>query len=360
MSVGYPLENPARVNWDYQVVLLPFTDLVAAHRWRASGLIDAPWSPWVAFDALSTVIAPGIYQLGDNSTIGHDISKPTLMNLSSAYRQSFKGITIVPDMNSLNNEGIVTAGQWGLETQKLPLAASTAVPPPDGTHVLEHILVKGIPSTSTGIVSACANAGSWRAEKGVYIPMRFDQPNHLYVSGVGNTYPIPVEGREEMVETGYPVLIQSPDSVDADGNLDYGKSVISTGVGIQIFTTAGEINQNTGVIMFTNLAASTALQIKIRTGVELVALPNTAYASVQTVAPLKDQLALDAVQNIQTRLPVAYEAAFNSKGKILPWIMDAAKKILPIVAPWLAGKFAGRNSTPKAPGKAVYIEEDVD
>lgn len=295
---------------------------------------------------------------------------PTLIKDATAFRQSFKGLTIEPNMSSLTNQGMVTAGQWGMDVDVEDFKCEFSdVGLPAGS--IKHAIVKGIPSTKTDVLGACPNSGDWPAKHGIYMPMRFTQPTHLYQEATGTELQDTSTTPPNTQVSGLPILLYDVNSADVQNPLSYPAQLIwdenaSYGPRGTFYTTAGSINQNIGTCIFTGIASVTTFDIKTRTGIEFVAVADATMAAFMSQAPLKDQVALDVVQATQTRLPVVYYSKYNSLGMLVPLIAKAATAILPTVLPHLINWLSPAKPTtapvtlPHPERRTRYVEEDVD
>jgi len=351
-------------DWDCQFVVLPMVDSVCAYRQKTSD--SAIWSYWHLVDLSKGVLKPGTITVKDKDwSIKNDgpEAQPTLLRSSTGFRQSFKGITIIHNSNALTNQGYVTAGQWGALAEEVSINMKFTTEQVDRTPTT-CLVLKDIPDNPSEIVRNSPKSGSWEAKHGVYMPMRFNQPKHDYNKSTGNTaeYASTENDQLALFRYGYPVVIEgSADNISSDeflfqnGLVWKGKptldpqSRVTDGV---FYTSAGSINQNVGVIMFTGMSSTSHLEVKTRTGVELVPEPNNVMSAFIADAPLRDGAALDMVQAAQTKLQPVYEARYNSAGTIIVAIASAVAALAPIVMPFLRKKQPA--PTPK------YVEEPVD
>jgi hypothetical protein len=368
-TIGAPPDTTENLTWDLQILVLPFSDAVCAYRKRRS---DQPkWQYWHLIDQSKGTIKPGTNSFSEVLRPMNIGDLPTLVKDATAFRQSFKGLTIEPNMSSLTNQGMVTAGQWGMDVdvEDFKSEFSDVGGLPAGS--IKHAIVKGIPVTKTDILGACPNAGDWPAKHGIYMPMRFTQPTHLYQEATGTELQDTSTTPPNTQVSGLPILLYDVNSADVQNPLSYPAQLIwdenaSYGPTGTYFTTAGSINQNIGTCIFTGVNAVTTFDIKTRTGIEFVAVADATMAAFMSQAPLKDQVALDVVQATQTRLPVVYYSKYNSLGMLVPLIAKAATAILPTVLPhlinWLspAKPTAAPITLPHPDRRTRYVEEDVD
>jgi len=355
-------------NWDCELTVLPCVDAKVVYRTRSAGTTG--WSRWHQLSVTSGQILTGGFNpnIWDTSVTPPVYfqeaaveSVPTLVTNSTGFRSPFSGMTVVMNSNSLTNQGFVTAGQWLVKPREQLLPADlnlltdsqrASITEPIVTYEnLKFIVFDDIPSEPDQIVVKCGEAGQWEARKGIYMPMRFSDPVHLYSDADGSPLVIATKGGtigSDITPNGTPVIMRDVGEETAvegfgTGYLWKTGPVIEGGVITEgtLMTVAGVINQNIGVAIFSGLDKSAMLVIKTRTGCELQANEDSLLSGTASDAPDKDQLALDMVQTVQGKIPLVYEHKFNSLGFLLPLIAKAAMAVLPHVAPWLINKAAG-------------------
>lgn len=329
-------------NWDVQIAILPVADMGPVYRVKAS---SADATKWSCFQPLpdSTSVRFGqvacAYSSSSTGTPAKLVALPSLLLQSTQFRQAFKGLTIVLNASSLNDQGYVTAGQWGNKPkeEEAPLWSGVGTPAPDYAQTVRCLIFNDVPVDESGIVSACPEAGMWEARRGIYMPMRYEDPTHIFNGGDSSEY----QEQDSTVrqQMGFPICIPNQSDRWALGNdavrtgFDTGSS---TKPGDNLATTAGNINQSFGLIQFTGLADTASLVCKMRVGLEVVPDHESPDAKYAVKGPPKDQMALDAIVAVSNRLPVVYEHKYNSLGMLLPLIGKVASSVLPTVAPWLA------------------------
>lgn len=376
--ISAPPGDVTSSNWDIQILSLALPDVAVVYRKKLS--TNPAWGFWHSLPITGQTIAPGTSKfLGTITDINagwEEITKPSLVSTASSFRQSFRGLTIVPNMSSISNQGFVISGQ----VNNLPTVQSLGFN--YRTDVAEHETVENpldcityasIPNNNDQLMSVCPDASTWEAKKGVYMPLHFVQPTHLYNEAVGATYTrATTAGREEVSHTGYPVILGTSQNT-TDENINVFGGLIfpdTTNVGSPFLTSAGLVNSTLGVVIMSGLAANATLEVKTRSGLEFVPKPGTAAAPFITEAPLKDQMALDMAQALQKKLPSSFPHRYNSLGALLPMLMSVGKQLLPHVLPQLMNFVSSRlqqnfQDVPASPvpsrRRAVrYVDEDVD
>lgn len=343
------------INWDCQLLFIPFGELPVVYRRRQIG---ADWSPWFGLAPNGSFIQPGDLTLGTGDAsatpptwIGPaETSSPSLLKSTTGYRSTYRGVTVILNASSLANEGYVTAGQWESRPDVGESAlAELGATPPENASQYKVAVINDVPTDPSQIITKCPETGQWEARKGIYMPLRFPDPAHQYTTPAGT----------ETSNIIADIVVASPIQILPSGS-SASTLVRNSNVSNTVHTVSGTVNLNLGTAIFSGLNANASLVIKCRAGMELVPVSDSPMSGFIAEAPLKDGAAIDAVQGIASKLPVVYEARFNSLGAIVPYILKAAKYIIPAVAPWLVGKVRGWLGG-KAPAPAPrYIEEPVD
>lgn len=324
-------------NWDVQIAVLPFADAGIAYRVKSSSV--AAWQFWTLLTPTQGNITPGNSLLANGTNPFNPGAAPALSLESTGFRQTFRGLTVVMNSSSMTNQGLVTVGQWGVKPDVISLAPVTAGAT-DTPEPIEHTFISGIPSSPDDIVVACPQAGQWEARKGVYMPMRFQDPQHEYTPATANEVMVGAD----MKKLGMPILLGRPGTDDLLSYLSALVYVDPNSSSFRIYTSAGRVNQNFGTVIFSGIDATTSLAIKLRSGLELTAKGTSGFANFTASADILDQQAIDAVQVISTRLKVAYTHDYNSAGLLLGALATAAKTAIPMLANWVANKIFSKGS----------------
>lgn len=364
--------------WDIQILSLALPDVAIVYRKKYSNNPD--WGFWHSLPVSGQTIAPGTSKfLGTITEINggwEEITKPSLVATASSFRQSYRGLTIVPNMSSISNQGFVISGQVNNlpSVQSLGLNYRTDIGnvDTDANH-LDCITYVSIPGNNDQLMSVCPDASTWEAKKGIYMPLHFVQPTHLYNEAVGATYTkANPAGREEVAHTGYPIVLGTTQNT-TDDNVNLFSGLIypdSAAIGSPFLTTAGLVNSTLGVVIMSGISNDASLEVKTRSGLEFVPKPGSAAAPFITEAPLKDQMALDMAQALQKKLPGSFPHRYNSLGALLPMIMSVGKQLLPHILPQLMNFVSGKlqqnfqdvplSPTPPRRRAVRYVDEDVD
>lgn len=338
------LKSPYGQNfsWDLQILSLPTPDVPTLFRTRKSTELE--WTPWGQFDANSGSLLSGYFQTkfraGDN--VPGPVRFPSLLAESSQFRQSFRGITVVMNSNSLSDEGFVTAGQWGVKPENFQFQPAD-VEFREGVQTIDALLFNDIPGEPDEVVNKCPQAGQWEARRGIYMPMRFSDAVHDFKSGEGSEWETPDSNIVQQV--GKPIILAPPSTDGKVNQLKYlvwrTKSSTDPLENYQAVCTAGPINQGIGCIIFSGINEKASFVIKVRSGLETVADSNSPSGRYSASPPDPDPTAIILADSIGKKLPIVFEHKYNSLGFLGPLIAKAANWVIPTALPWLADKLTG-------------------
>lgn len=363
-----PASIPTDGNWDLQVCVLSTSDIPYVYRTKPSTSTD--WFAWQVGDS-AAFVKPGAIQcasaVADGATTVLPTEQalpitengaavvPTLLRDTAQFRQAFAGITCIMNSSSLHDEGYVTAGQWGNKAKTVKAVPNVASFITDNFPMgfddpryepsqVECLLYVGVPDSVRDIVAACPEFGQWEAKKGIYMPMRFDDPVHIFNGGAVNALATATGGGnvQTHVKVGYPLMLTGVGRLEERFARD-AVFLDTTNPG-RCVTSAGDVNQTFGCMIWSGLHKTTQIIVKMRVGLDLVPVPDSQFAASVQKGPLKDQLALDMATSIQSKLPVVYEHKYNSLGFLAGLVGKAAKMLLPTFAPWL-GDQVSRGTT---------------
>lgn len=363
-------------NWDCEILTLPFADCVCVYRVRPSADAAQEWSYWkqvspVQGQVLTGAFKPELYRLNDGQQLQQlSVPKlPTLVTQTNNFRQCFKGITVIMNCSSLYDQGYVTSGQWTgsakIHKYRPQVGRAAEGQPPHLWSDIDVAQFIDIPLEADEIVIKCGGAGQWEAKKGIYMPMRFEQPVFDYSSAAGTTTSDSentLANTELDILTGLPIqLLDSTQDISSvrfhDGLVwsvtpTYDGDSLASGTCI---TTAGLVNQNIGVTIFSGISNKSQLIVKTRTGIEVQPIEDSLLVGTVSDPPEDDPTARSMVHSTQLKMPIVYEHKYNSMGMIVPLIGKAIAAVAPHVLPWLFTKFTGLLRS-----KKLYNDDGMD
>lgn len=318
-------------NWDCQLAVVPTFDVPIVFRTKASS--TDVWGKWLPILSVSPSFAPGLVEIATGGTPFSQIQDAALNKNAEEFRQLFRGMTVVHNASSLANQGMVTAGQWGVkwDTVLEPPAVSGAGTTPDP---IQFLVFTDIPSDDDGIIVKCPEASQWEAKQGVYMPMRFNEPTHLFTK-TGGSEITPV-GSNTAVKIGMPIILSG--ASDSWSILNDSIQVGSEPGTLITPTTAGPVNLLFGTCIFSGLDKTAQLVIKLRSGIEFVPISSNESVWATKTRSAEDTVAIKNVQIIGNKIPAQFPHKYNSLGWLLPLIKQAAKGAWAIAAPWLGQK----------------------
>lgn len=340
--------------YDLQIIVLPTLDIPVAYRTKT------PTSNWTFWQPVAAVGSGMNY---GSLTPAPDASKPIRINATpdlcenaTGFRQTFKGVTVVMNASALNNQGVVTSGQWVDALEKDSVYYQDAGPG-ESNNRIEAIVIGDCPATISQLIQKVPNAGQWEARKGCYMPMRFVQDTHLYSHDESSELVV-ADDVKFLQPTGVPILIRN----GTTNTIGTTQASIHVGQTADIATCTGTINQQVGTIFFTGVHKSASFVLKMREGASIEPERSSPLVTAVGRPAPEDTVALRNVTNISRTLPLSYEAKYNALGLILPLIAKAAAMVLPSVMPWAVSKLnaLGRAPRPRAVNTAQYIQEDVE
>lgn len=332
---SYTVAAPnATDTWDCQILELPTIDVPAVFRTKKASdpPVSASWTQWQLFSNVGNQFNPGRLAIVEATTGPVVNLTPQLCNDSDQFRSTFRGLTIIHDAPALENQGMVTSGQWGNGGSLLGRDFKFTGGGGSDDIQVPTLQFDDIPLSQDDIIVKCPGATQWQAREGVYLPVRFNDSVHKYQDPGGDIFPNP---SNQLVKSG---LVIS--TTDTDPTHVLQPQILHDTDNLSV-TTAGQCNMLMAMSNFTGLSPKAQLVVKIRSGIEFVATATSNLAPAARNVPNKDQVALDVVHNIAKNIPQAYYHKFNSLGLMLPTIFGAAKAALGLAAPWLLGKIRG-------------------
>jgi hypothetical protein len=278
---------------------------------------------------------------------------PTMINNSTAFRTTFKGLSCIVDVPTLTDEGMLHAGQFRMAGGKtaVPIGNMTdGVVAEIGASCNRNLFTK-LPTDVSGLQAVCPTFLRTRARAGYYIPTFFNNAQHTYVSAPSD----PLHASDTGLNT-YPIEHVVLEFVETNGNDGFRGPLTSGG---QYVGVSGTDNTQVGVCIITGIAGSANLDFRGELGLEAQASPNSPWYPFMANAPFPDPKALQDQIIIQDMMAPAYLEKYNSLGLLVPVIGAAVSALtsfgMNAISGWL-NKTSSRNT----PVKGKYIEEGVD
>lgn len=339
--VSAPVGLDAGKLWDCVVIYPNLPDVAAVvlvcetgHSFPDKGTLMPYRTPTgiTSVDPGQPVVVNGSYWLpfpslqvpyGSNNANEGSLKTQTMLSQSASdYRAVFKGATVVFNAATLSDQGMLFAGQWLQEPDKMETTPDTLSP--------QSFLAYGnLPLSEDSLYSKLSDLVQMRAREGCYMPFKYAQPYHSYVNGGGaGSVDWAVFGATRFTLSQTHLVLGSIDSADETK-------------GSRVAVSA-PVNVNVGVMLFRGMAATTTLDIKLRQGLEVIPSPYGPWGSFIETGPIPDTALVEKVVGIQRELALAYPERYNSLGGLLALVGPLVGKLgawaLPKIASWIRGK----------------------
>jgi len=299
------------LNDDIDILLLPFAEI--AFLWRRYPSTTTPdvslnWN--VVFNPTIPAANDTInYEDGD----GVEHSLPYTYGDMNAYgrtRAMYRGVTVHLDAPALYDQGRIVAGQLALENKEGSVNGCYVTA--GGTARLHAVsalnivqLPQNLPLTEDDLFQATPGAVVWEAREGIYMPLRFRDPTHLFSSA-----------QEETILT-----IYQPGGIE---------SLLTPATPPKQIGLVMPVNFLSGLILIRGIDARANINVKHRIGLEQLVEYASVVAPFQHASPMLDPVAIDRVTQCSQASPMAFEAKYNDLGAIknvLMSILGIGKKI---------------------------------
>lgn len=292
--------------WDLDVYFPPFPDVAYAYQARKAGEPRPDQLTWVFYPTTG----PG--KLGNNQSV--------LNSNADTYRGVYRGATFQMTASSLNNDGEVYAGQYGVKFRDLTVPERVDSTGAITRHTTSLFYCDSVPKTTDQLVQKVSGYVQMPAKCGLYLPIRYTDPVHLYQEGQGTP-----------IITGV-----NPEGHQADEVAD-GDTLASAPVNFMM-----------GVVMFRGLNSNATIALKCRTGLEAVPDANGTWGAFSESSPIYDREVMDTVVQLRHTLALAYPASYNDLGAIWKAISSGFEALARPTwgATRSAGRFLGRIGVP--------------
>jgi hypothetical protein len=273
-------------------------------------------------------IKPGTFDLGNGTAAPFEATVPDIAQKATAFRRVAGGITCELDCNQIANQGHVAAGQTGdqLTIEELGVGAEiTGSDPVVGPYLANSLVLPYVPGTSGQLIAKEPDATFWRADKGVYMPIKYLQPRHDYTAVAKKvaTFDTTHLGQQVNGFLGIPLWTKST----ADGTNPTLIPVRIGDGGSRHVSTAGLINAQTGVIIFEGIDKTANVMTKVKVIVQVDPSPTFDWGLWSGPQPPLDTKAMEGVIQVQRKLATAYPADYNDLSKIVDSIWRVVKPL---------------------------------
>nr|WPR18113.1 MAG: peptidase A21 family protein [Owegonang virus 4] len=264
----------------------------------------------------------------------------------SAFRTTYRGVTLHNTSSSLYNGGTLIAAQFAAGAVDDVVASFTR----DGIPCYAMASLVNVPLTDDGLTQMCPGAQSSEARDGCFLPLRLLGPTQRFVSeapalGATAYQSSPSASSETITNQNNAATLLSSTSVPRLLLTSYlGGGGSTTGTAFwagALSTLPGKIddtgfdNVATGIIMLRNLPYQASFSLQAYVGLEAILDTTSPFRSLTMATAAYDPRAISAYFDIVAGMPFAYPASYNSFASILPFISRALTLVKPYVAPFL-------------------------
>jgi hypothetical protein len=318
------------------VMVLPFADLPCIYRRYKAGSQPnraVGWTPvWFPANTATNRAVPGVVAVTDVVTGATEVSwdkgyvPKSSTDLDARYgrmRGTYFGVTGHLDAPQLSDQGRIVAGQVAIpyEVTTSPISGNAWISgtAAGGDAAIDSgvYMLDDVPLDEDCLTQAAIGAANWEAREGIYMPMRFRDPVHLFTQpgtkhflGIGTNAVLGTRALESTVNVAAPAGFTGS---------------LASHIAPSCLT-----NFQTGVILFRGIANNSNIQLKFRMGVEGQVDTCSSISPFQTQSPLLDQVAIDRVTELAQVMSNVYPARYNDFGAIIGSIISGAKIALPI------------------------------
>ena len=273
-NLSTPLTDDS--SWDMDVYFPPFPDVAYAYNSRKAGT------------ASSGILTYVFYPATTSGKLGPNGNQPILQANADAWRGVYRGATFQMTASSLNNDGEIYAGQYGMKFRGITLPELKDDAGAVTRYYANTFTCDQVPLTTDELVQKVSGYVQLPAKCGLYLPVRYTDPVHLFQEG-----------------NGIPFITGS----NADGhdqeNVVAGDTLVSAPVNFMM-----------GVVMFRGLNSKATIALKCRTGVEAIPDSRGTWGAFSESSPMMDRDAMDTVIKIRHTLALAYPASYNDLSAI--------------------------------------------
>jgi len=313
-------------NDDIDVIVLPVSELAFMYRRYPAGTPMKPYASWkfVFYPAVTVQTNAFTGKDSDDKDVEYQYFT-TSLNDYGRTRAMYNGITAHLDAPALSDQGRIVAGQLPFENRDGVYTGTyyKSSTDPAGSVTRNTLpsnmvsLPSGFPFTESTLFQATPGAVVWEAREGVYMPMRFKEPVHLFEADRMETMLV-------AYDEGNPHGIQGT----AEGFSDTVARNLALGVPNNLLA---------GIILFRGVARTANVNIKTRIGLESLVETSSIVSPFQHASPVLDRMAIDQVTRLSQASPMAYPAEYNDFSSILATIKNVLSNIVKPIAGTLSG-----------------------
>lgn len=343
--VSAPSGVSADLEWDCLILQLPIPEMPYLICKKKS--TDTAWLYRDLSDA--NTLGVSLPSLNYAKVRSNQLSTPwraetegaTLGQICTAFRTTFKGVSVVFDAPDLHNEGRVYSGNIRTE---ITTAQVEIVDESGTTSTYNHpsYIIDKIPVDERALISVCPEMMRAKAREGAYLPARFMNQAHDYSKCSWE----PIAHGDLVAKTRFLGNVEVG-FLDADSTIpSWGGQQQLVNPGGHAVAISGTDNTQLGVMLFKGLSGAANLDIKMRMGLEFAASPGSPAAPAMADAPTADAKALEDFFLIQHKLDTAYPERYNSLGALIPLIGQAVSALagwaIPKAANWVSNSLKPR------------------
>lgn len=340
--------------WDCCIVLLPGNNNAAVIQSGLSGVVNFQTgtgvvSSWLRnVDVGATLAVP----VGSrtNAGVATTISWNTTVSSSrpTAFRSTYKSLTVHMTASSLYDGGSVTAAQIPIDWHH---SSAMFLAQRNSLNSVALAAWGALPLSESQIRQLAPASHVGEARTGVYMPLRLKGPVQPFVSAIpcgGQSY-WPTGSTNEYVSLPMPSATSLYMPVAAYASTGFAQadgwtatlSSLGTGGGSGVINDPLAVddtnydNFNTGVVIFRGLSPLATLTVQVYQGIEMVVSPNSPLVSFSRSPDPRDDKAIAAYSQAVSRLGYVYPAKYNFLASALPLIVSALRLAAPYVLPAL-------------------------
>lgn len=241
----------------------------------------------------------------------------------SKYRITSESVTVELIAPALADQGTVTAAQFNLPPRTTNFSECQASS--TYTWSVDGYMYPDPPSSAQWLLGTSAYTS--KAREGAYLPLRINKFKWMDFNDTCLMMNVP----QSMFFTN--PRWQAP--LTQNVTFPYHENRTTVTQIADIPATPKLCGSNFGMVHMAGLAANTAVRVRVRQVVEIVAPPSTTYAPLLEAPLPPDDHAMLMYQEVSARMADAYPASYNDLGKLFGTIKKVASSVMPYVAPAL-------------------------